>query len=96
MDQLITCPLCDGHGALPNAAPRPCDRCRGRGTISTSFTPHSKPELGHMPWETRCPDCGGAGTQPTPAVTVCAMCSGQGTLPRAAVTVTSINPSRNR
>jgi molecular chaperone DnaJ len=86
MDQLITCPLCAGRGTVPMSTPEPCARCRGRGTTTTGFAPHTRPALGRMPWESHCPDCGGTGRQRFPAITVCAMCTGRGTLPQAAVT----------
>ena len=96
MDQFISCPLCNGHGAIPNSVPEPCLRCRGKGAISTAFAPHTQPTLGHMPWENRCPECDGSGLQRRAGVTRCAMCAGRGSLPRSAITVLTVPGQRSR
>jgi len=62
------CRTCNGSGARPGTAPRPCARCGGQGVVSEN--------QGLFAFSTPCPACGGQG------VTIedpCPTCRGTGT-----------------
>ncbi len=65
------CPACGGSGAAAGTSPVTCQKCGGRGFVTTT----TRTMLGMMQQQTVCPDCGGRGkTVPNP----CSNCKGKG------------------
>ena len=53
-----TCPTCHGTGAKPGTSPVTCERCKGRGKITTI---QNTPFFGQVQSVQVCPDCHGTG-----------------------------------
>ena len=67
LDLVEECAVCKGNGAAPGAQIRPCDECKGRGTISFG--------QGGFAVQRPCPACLGRGSIPSEK---CGTCAGAG------------------
>ena len=71
INKMVTCPDCQGRGAVNEADIKTCDHCNGTGMV----TKIANTILGQMQTSSPCPHCGGVGKKIT---NPCRKCSGTG------------------
>jgi len=71
INKAVSCPDCNGKGAVSEADIRTCDRCHGTGYV----TKVTQTILGQMQSTAPCPVCGGEGKK---IVNPCKRCNGSG------------------
>ena len=71
INKMVTCPDCQGRGAVSEADIKTCDHCHGTGMV----TKIANTFLGQMQTSSPCPYCGGEGRKIT---NPCRKCSGTG------------------
>lgn len=77
----VACDTCDGSGAKPGTAPKPCDTCGGRGQVM-----HSQ---GFFMIQTTCPHCRGEGVMISDP---CRDCRGRGMQAKTSSLTVSVPP----
>ena len=76
INKMVTCPDCQGKGAVSEADIKTCDHCHGTGVV----TKIANTILGQMQTTSPCPYCGGEGKKIT---NPCRKCSGTGLVKNA-------------